>query len=523
MSEARYTNADANAVAVKWLTGQSIRPLLACAAVLLVAPLWQLRWGTVPDVSWIITMCERLLSGDRLYVDIIETNPPFTIWLYMPAVAAARALGLAPELVVELYVYGATLLGFVGAAYIARRAAFAENRALYAWSPVFLAVLVIFPGNAFGEREHFGVALLLPLIVLMAWRADPHPKSSPGIGAVLFAGACASVIMLVKPYYAPVLIFPALFAAWRSRRFSTFIAPEYWLILVICAAYLTAVLTLYPEYLRIIYPMLNDTYLRIWSIFPIIRFLIPYALLLFVAWRLRPRGASPLHGTALCASAGAILPLVYQGKGWPYHAYPAIALSTLALFYLLILRHEDAGLERSGGYRPAPLLIAALLAAAWAPFVSTQKPAADIVAKIRSATNRPTVALIGGDMAYGHPLTRMIGGRWISRYCSDWLGEYAMRLAQNASDAGNSAEYEHYKSVMLAYFQTKRKEFEDYRPDILIVQENDQGWVAPLLKANAFTAILDDYRLLTGNEEYEVLLRKDYRKPSAPGYTKTGT
>jgi hypothetical protein len=46
------------------------------------------------DVSWLITVAEKVLDGGRLYVDIIETNPPASILLYLPFVALAR--GFAP-------------------------------------------------------------------------------------------------------------------------------------------------------------------------------------------------------------------------------------------------------------------------------------------------------------------------------------------------------------------------------------------------------------------------------------------
>ena len=67
------------------------RSALLIAGITLLAVSWQLRCGTIPDTSWLITVCERMLSGERLYADIYETNPPFSVWLYLPPVAAAAA------------------------------------------------------------------------------------------------------------------------------------------------------------------------------------------------------------------------------------------------------------------------------------------------------------------------------------------------------------------------------------------------------------------------------------------------
>ena len=68
--------------------------LAAVAAVTIFSVFYQQRWGTIADTSWLITVCERVLAGERLYVDLIETNPPFSVWLYMPPVALANALGV---------------------------------------------------------------------------------------------------------------------------------------------------------------------------------------------------------------------------------------------------------------------------------------------------------------------------------------------------------------------------------------------------------------------------------------------
>ena len=67
-------------------TGRVALPLaarnsLAIAGITLFALVWQMRWGTIPDTSWLITVCERMLSGERLYAEIYETNPPFSVWL----------------------------------------------------------------------------------------------------------------------------------------------------------------------------------------------------------------------------------------------------------------------------------------------------------------------------------------------------------------------------------------------------------------------------------------------------------
>ena len=179
----------------------------ALAAITVFSFFYQQRWGSITDTSWLITVCERVLAGENLYVDIFETNPPFSVWLYMPPVALAGFLGVAPEILVHAWTYLAAMVGLGFAGVIVRRARFPEETALLALSPVFYALLVIMPGNAFSQREHIAMALFLPLLALTACRARGK-ASDPSVGMAVLAGLCGSVLVLVKPYYALMVLPP---------------------------------------------------------------------------------------------------------------------------------------------------------------------------------------------------------------------------------------------------------------------------------------------------------------------------
>jgi hypothetical protein len=45
----------------------------------------------------LLTVAERVWDGQRLYVDVIETNPPMAVMVYIPGIAIARAVGLPVE------------------------------------------------------------------------------------------------------------------------------------------------------------------------------------------------------------------------------------------------------------------------------------------------------------------------------------------------------------------------------------------------------------------------------------------
>ena len=53
-------------------------PWLALAALFAAAIALRHGLAANTDVSWLLTVAERVLNGQRLYLDVIETNPPIT-------------------------------------------------------------------------------------------------------------------------------------------------------------------------------------------------------------------------------------------------------------------------------------------------------------------------------------------------------------------------------------------------------------------------------------------------------------
>ena len=476
--------------------------------VLAIAVPWQMRWGVNPDTSWIITLSERVLAGDRLYIDVIETNPPFTLWLYLPAVYLANLLGVVPEYLVYAYSYALCIFGLWFASFVAHRARFPENPGLYMLLPAFLALLVLFPGNSFSERENLGVALLLPLLVLMAWRASNDRSSEPQWWLAALAGLSGSMMVLVKPYYAVMILAPALYVAWRQRSIRSLFAIEYWLIGVSCLTYLAAVLWLYPEFMRDLYPDIADTYMRYKQYVPVLRtyggvYVVSICFLMLLR---TGRALSPLVMVLAIASVAGIVPLIYQGKGWAYHAYPAVVLMLAAIVCRAVERSSAPGAARLDIVQK--ILLATVLAVNWLPFKYAGKPGADFVASLRAAVDHPTIGLIGAGIESGHPLTRMIEGRWISAYCSDWLGGFAALFAQVERAQGDTAEAARLEALERNFLDAKIRELEAAKPDLMIVQKADTFWIARVMQRDDFSSFMNDYRVLSEDETIRVYLRK---------------
>ena len=91
------------------------------------------------------------------------------------------------------------------------------------------------------------------------------------------------------------------------------------------------------------------------------------------------------------------------------------------------------------------------------PFRATWKPDAELVQTVKAAVDKPTVAQIGSDLAVGHPFSRLIGGRWVSAYSSDWPGTFALILRERAGSGGDA---DRYLAIADDYTARKRSELD---------------------------------------------------------------
>jgi hypothetical protein len=127
-----------------------LRPWTPIALVLAVA-IWQCA-ALMPnaDIAWYATVLDKLAHGQRLYVDVIETNPPFAVYLYWPAHVLAHGLGVPTAWTTDAMVFalgGASLL-------LCRAILKAAAFPLAAWTAprrsAVLAILFVLPAATFG-------------------------------------------------------------------------------------------------------------------------------------------------------------------------------------------------------------------------------------------------------------------------------------------------------------------------------------------------------------------------------------
>ena len=474
-------------------------PWFALAAIFAVAILLRQWIPLNTDVSWLLLAGERVLDGQQLYRDVIETNPPMSVLAYLPAIMLGRLIGVEPHRILDGEMLLLALLSLWISAQILRRSSLAAD---FGWPLVIwsAAVMTIMPLQVFGQREHIATLTLLPALAVWAMRWN---RETPVIWAAILAGLGAGITLAFKPYFAIPVTLCVITASIGARQWSSLLAPEN-----IIAGGLVAVLSVwtylsFPDYFTLIYPIVRDVYLS-WSMPLSVVLINPATMigLISVIGVLLARQQSPLNPAvwlALTASIGFALVFYLQRRGWSYHSFPMVSLAMLAMGQAILRPCLHLG-RRS--------LIAAMGVLGLTFVVGCQWFYANIdvgpvEAAIAGLKPRPKILMLSGEAAIGNPLVRNVHGTWVSRQQHLWIREH-VRLTRedHAVDAATEARLNDYLAL------ERRWLIEDFRknpPDIILIDDLRDHWGDWARADTEIATLLKPYHLIRTVQGIEVL------------------
>ena len=466
--------------------------------------------GATPDVSWLTSMCERMLDGERGWVDIFETTPPVPTLLYMPGVLLSRLTGIGSEAAVFATAYLAALLALTCTLRLLpdRIAGSVPSR----WAVVLPAAVVLFilSNDTFAQREFFAAAFTLPAFAVFVRRAEngEWPSRRGRLAAAIMAGLAFAI---KPPVFALPFIAIAVFELIRTRSLA-FLFPSMLPVAAVAGVALTvASLAAFPAYLDGVTTLMRDVYLPIQ--------LGPYQAVLrergFVATAFCSvlavlalvRRETPRAGwLAMVVGAAYFAAYFAQRKFFAYHMYPAALFVIVALTVLLWTRcAESLRSGRQAGtivvYTASATLVVALLMAA---FDDNRPEIRDL--SWAKELNRPTALAIAPDLSVSFPLAQRIGAHWVDRIHSQWVARYT-RIALRRGGLSET-DAQRYKSYFDHDIERTVRVIHDKRPEI-IIQRVGAGaqWLTDALLATDPT-VLDGYETLAEEGVIRILRRQ---------------
>lgn len=320
---------------------RSFSAIQACVFLALVAIfVWS---GEILDHKWMnhdvanaLYVGERLVEGDRLYVDWYYFVMPPVVFLSSAACLVARAVGLSPPTVLHLFLVFSGLLGWI----VIRGLGDSRSLRLAGLCLAYLAILVhagLHPAD-FAQREHFFALLFVPYFL---WRIG-RGAWSPPVYLLLVSLGYAS---MVKPHFVVAVLATELFCLReQDRRLRTWGLLLLGVLLPFVALALHSTQSLGAFFNEAVAYHLSGSYDGFSR--PIGRFLsgeanrklvaLGAALLASGAYCTFRRVASARVVAASCALAVVFyLSILHQQKFFPYHQIPFVAFAFVSAAGLL--------------------------------------------------------------------------------------------------------------------------------------------------------------------------------------------
>jgi hypothetical protein len=467
------------------------------------------------DTLWLSHAAQAMLSGQTLYKDVIETNPPMSVLLYAPACLLALLTGLSEKTAVLLQTIGAALASIAFTISILNRAGFIRpDRRAWAYALLSFCLLVA-PNNQITQREHFALMFLLPAIAIAAARATAKPM--PGWRARWAAGAMLGLAVAVKPHFALVPAILALVAASTTRSLRPILAVENLIAGVMLVAYWGLVFALFPAFWSEMWPILTELYLHerndpatLLVSGHMALFIQIIAVLAGVTFLLAPSKRAALVWFA--PALALLIVFLVQGKGFFYHLYPAAAMSAIAIGLLAMSQPFQSRMAR-----PLTGVCCGLAIVVGTISQKENYPILDIVAKLRSFPAATPAIIVSESMQRSIFLADLAGLRWSSRLHTRWMNDIARaQLARRDATPAERARFERYldmdRSVLL-------DDIESRRPTILAFDDQTKNWEAILRRDNRFEAAMKAYQFVGAYDHGRMTLyvRRDALDLSAGG------
>ena len=414
------------------------------------------------DSAWLIEATRRWRDGARLYVDIIEVNPPLIF--YEMELLSAGAL---------------TKTAYIAGVCAAMAASTLWALRLKGSLAGYAALIACALGGItdFGQRDHLSLVFLIPF--LLGDSASRNERIALGVWAFLGAG--------LKPYLLPIPIAAALARAVMQRSIRPLFSAEMITLGVMCVGYVFAVWLFHRPYLTNIVPLgqfVYDAYgavvkpqLAALSVVVVITALIPMLL--------RDQERIPLAAATLAALASFYL----QGRNWTYHFIPAVGLGLLLAIWSA---RQNRGMA---------LLALGLSLGQLARGPHVRRPPSPIPTGVSS------VAFLSAHVFAAYPTSLDCGVRNETRYPAIWVVPGAWNIAHDSSRS--AADRNRAIHILQTERSTIRGDLLRARPQLIYF---DARTVKPYFKTafdyEAFIGHLPGYRRIgrvsTGNLIYDV-------------------
>lgn len=379
------------------------------------------------DVAWQLWTGDRLHGGSRLYVDIMEINPPLWFWMAQGIAAVGDVLMMESRTILVAVI---VLWSAAAANLVLRLSSDLPGARIFV---AFLCAMVAaYSFRYFGQREHLSLLAAIPYAVLIARRRGGE---SIDVRLAIVVALLGSAGFALKHYFVAI---PVLLELWLAvgligRRGYAWLRPET-LILGVCGlCYAIAAPLLTPDFFRVIVPMVGLAYHGFngadWYTLLVQPQLIFSLIAIFLAGNIArrdPSGGSKVRDARgnivmalVLAAVGFVFSYLAQQKGWFYHGLPMTLAAFAALAAALSL--GDRLSRRISTYPLAAALIVFLVYSGISLGAYSNPVRRSVEQMIAEVPRQEPVAALSSDPMIAWPMVTERRHPWPLRHYSLWM------------------------------------------------------------------------------------------------------
>lgn len=212
------------------------------------------------DIGWLFHATQEWLQGKRLYIDIIEVNPPMVFLVMTPAVWLSKGLGLSVALTTKVYLVAISAAATFIYLRIMRRI-LPQTIFSYVFISACIIILFVMPEYDFGQRDYLAIVFLLPYFFSRFHDSLGGPDVEGGkLSEAVIVGFIGGIGVCFKPYF---IIFPVVAELWLymqcNRRFAT-VPVQMASMFAVIGGFCCSVLLFFPSYFTKVIPLGIATY-----------------------------------------------------------------------------------------------------------------------------------------------------------------------------------------------------------------------------------------------------------------------
>lgn len=304
------------------------------------------------DLSWSLSTTQKFLASGNYVTSFMDTNPPISIYIWIPTVLLAKSTGINSILILRIMVFSLGFLSLLTCHTITKRLFIKKEWMLQA--ALLIAISVCFfllPTYEFGHREHLFLLLTIPYFLRVAALAENKNISwyhSTWIGLL------AGIGFLLNIEYIILFLAVELYLIIKQKKWSVSFRIDSSIVLIMLVGYIVSIFLLTPAYISVILPLIlflhPKTLHYSWStLFLNTAFISWFSVAILLPLHLKSTKQKTLTILFFIVITGCIIQFLFSQKIWYYHVLPTLAFSLLLLTLYLIYNLFDIRYSRQIG------------------------------------------------------------------------------------------------------------------------------------------------------------------------------